>query len=604
MCLSKAIPPYGRRKGFVPRTVEDFGDGGAFPEIHVAQYPLDMGRPGRSTSRAVVQVTGEGDVDYDAILHQGHDKDRVIHSKYTDLVEVHKKDVRTLQLLRSTGFLAVCGAESVGAVQVVLGVTLVWCDQEELERPGLQEEIETANRTRAALEALVNRKISMARPVVVPDNAAGNTKPAKYIRYTPSGGVTGATNSGAKQRIVRLVEAPVDPLEPPKFKHTKVPRGPPSPPVPVMHSPKRKVTAADQKAWTIPPCVSNWKNAKGYTIPLDKRLAADGRSLQEASINDKFAKVAEALQIAQQQAREGVALRAKVQKRIGLKQKEQVEDMLRQEAAAARAQRAGILMGKEGRDSGSDSDTSSGSDSDSESDGAAARRGRSARASSMAKKKKKKTKDSGSDSDTSSGSDSDSDAGSRSRSPVRREDPAAAEARRLRDRLRRERRKEREREMRLEKLGKKTKTMRDAERDISEKIALGMHTAGKGGGDMFDARLFNQSQGLDSGFGEEDSYNVYSKPLFAEKKHSVYRPKKGDANMYGANAEEEYNRLRDTSRFKPGKDFEGVDRTQPQQPRGEPVQFEKSMLDDTFDVDGIASAASQKKPLEKVGGVR
>jgi len=24
----------------------------------------------------------------------------------------------------------------------------------------------------------------------------------------------------------------------------------------------------------------NWKNIKGYTIPLDKRLAADGRSLQ------------------------------------------------------------------------------------------------------------------------------------------------------------------------------------------------------------------------------------------------------------------------------------------------------------------------------------
>ncbi len=40
----KQIPSYGNRQGFVPRTVEDFGDGGAFPEIHVAQYPLDMGR--------------------------------------------------------------------------------------------------------------------------------------------------------------------------------------------------------------------------------------------------------------------------------------------------------------------------------------------------------------------------------------------------------------------------------------------------------------------------------------------------------------------------------------------------------------------------------
>jgi len=36
------IPLYGYRKGWVPRAVEDFEDGGAFPEIHVAQYPLDM----------------------------------------------------------------------------------------------------------------------------------------------------------------------------------------------------------------------------------------------------------------------------------------------------------------------------------------------------------------------------------------------------------------------------------------------------------------------------------------------------------------------------------------------------------------------------------
>jgi len=37
---------------------------------------------------------------------------------------------------------------------------------------------------------------------------------------------------------------------------------------------------ADQQAWKIPPCISNWKNVGGYTIPLDKRLAADGRGLQ------------------------------------------------------------------------------------------------------------------------------------------------------------------------------------------------------------------------------------------------------------------------------------------------------------------------------------
>ena len=45
----------------------------------------------------------------------------------------------------------------------------------------------------------------------------------------------------------------------------KIPRGPPSPPAPVMHSPTRKVTVKEQQEWRIPPCVSNWKNAKGGT---------------------------------------------------------------------------------------------------------------------------------------------------------------------------------------------------------------------------------------------------------------------------------------------------------------------------------------------------
>ena len=39
------VPPYGHRQSFVPRAQADFGDGGAFPEIHVAQFPLEMGRP-------------------------------------------------------------------------------------------------------------------------------------------------------------------------------------------------------------------------------------------------------------------------------------------------------------------------------------------------------------------------------------------------------------------------------------------------------------------------------------------------------------------------------------------------------------------------------
>jgi SNW domain-containing protein 1 len=60
-----------------------------------------------------------------------------------------------------------------------------------------------------------------------------------------------------------------------------------------MHSPPRKVTVEDQQEWKISPCISSRKNAKDHTIPLDKRLAADGRDTQETTINDKFAKLTE-----------------------------------------------------------------------------------------------------------------------------------------------------------------------------------------------------------------------------------------------------------------------------------------------------------------------
>lgn len=46
---------------------------------------------------------------------------------------------------------------------------------------------------------------------------------------------------------------------------------------------------------------------QGYTIPLDKRLAADGRGLQSVHINENFAKLAEALYIADRKVSTGVS---------------------------------------------------------------------------------------------------------------------------------------------------------------------------------------------------------------------------------------------------------------------------------------------------------
>lgn len=64
-------PPYGQRAGWRPRGEEDFQDGGAYPEIPVAQYPLSMGKKGSETSNALaIHVDAEGKVKYDAIARQ------------------------------------------------------------------------------------------------------------------------------------------------------------------------------------------------------------------------------------------------------------------------------------------------------------------------------------------------------------------------------------------------------------------------------------------------------------------------------------------------------------------------------------------------------
>uniref|UniRef100_A0A671RTH7 SNW domain-containing protein 1 n=1 Tax=Sinocyclocheilus anshuiensis TaxID=1608454 RepID=A0A671RTH7_9TELE len=297
-------PPYGFRKSWVPRSLEDFGDGGAFPEIHVAQFPLEMGRKKKTSNALAVQVDAEGKIKYDAIARQGQSKDKVVFSKYTDMLP---KEVLNE-------------------------------DDPELQKPDEEAVQELTEKTRSALEKQVSQKIAAAMPV----RAADKQAPAQYIRYTPSQQGL-AFNSGAKQRVIRMVEMQKDPMEPPRFKiNKKIPRGPPSPPAPVMHSPSRKMTVKEQQEWKIPPCISNWKNAKGYTIPLDKRLAADGRGLQTVHINENFAKLAEALYIADRKAREAVEMRAQVEKKMAQKEKEKKEEKLRELAKMARDRRAGI----------------------------------------------------------------------------------------------------------------------------------------------------------------------------------------------------------------------------------------------------------------------
>lgn len=437
-------PPYGNRAGWRPRSAEDFGDGGAFPEIPVAQYPLDMGRKTTSSSNALaLQVNAEGKVKYDAIARRGHSDKRIIHSEFKDLIPLRQR--------------ADAGELS-------------------LERPSEEEIAATRERTQAALTTLINGAVAAQKPKTI----AGTSRPAPtYVSYTPDNQMGDQT--AGKTRIIKIVQRQQDPVEPPKHKHKKVPRGPPSPPPPVMHSPPRKLTAEDQEMWKIPPPVSNWKNPKGYTVPLDKRLAADGRGLQDVTINDKFAQLSETLASTDRLAREEIKQRALMQQKLAEKEKLAKEEHLRSLAQKARQDRAQASRGGQRRMSSRHSASPSRSRSASYSDR------------------------------------------SYSRSPSPDADDSA---RRERERARRERQEERERSLRQSRMGTERRLQQMARaqnRDIGEKVALGIAKPTQNAESMYDSRLFNQTSGFDTGFNED---RAYDKPLFAQREaiDSIYRP--------------------------------------------------------------------------------
>lgn len=307
------IPPYGQRENYVPRCREDYGDGGAFPEIHITQYPLDMGRSELAGETKVVSVAvdEEGNADYDRnLLNQGRSTSMVIHSKISTLV---------------------------GAV-----------GDRDLSRPSEEEVAALTLKTREALEKKIQRKTAAALPGRLPEGSLpSEVKPSEFYKYTPVDSLTGRQ---LPQRVIRMVEVAQDPLDPPKFQHRKVPVGFGDAPVPILHSPPRKVTVQDQQDWKIPPCISNWKNARGLTIPLDKRLAADGRGLQQTVVNDNFATFAEAMQAAESKMREEVELRNSILRKQKEKERVTQDELMRQRAAELRQEHEDMERAKDKRE--------------------------------------------------------------------------------------------------------------------------------------------------------------------------------------------------------------------------------------------------------------
>ena len=144
---------------------------------------------------------------------------------------------------------------------------------------------------------------------------------------------------------------------------------------------------------------------------------------------------------------------------------------------------------------------------------------------------------------------------------------------------------------------------REQNRDISEKIALGLAKPTQQAETMYDSRLFNQTSGFDSGINED---NPYDKPLFAAQDaiSSIYRPRQNvDDFEDEAAGDQEMAKIQKASRFGDalGKGtFKGAGDVEA---REGPVQFEKEAAD-PFNVDKFLSEVDQSSSSKRGYGLQ
>ncbi|KAJ2760587.1 mRNA splicing protein, partial [Coemansia nantahalensis] len=182
---ARSIPAYGQRQGWVPKTLDDFGDGGAYPEIRMLQYPLGMGKTRGAKGNALARsVDAQGNASYDALARHGRRENETVQAAFKDLVPLRQRND--------------------------------FDDAQEAipERPDADAVRDAAERTRRALEKKLG---SRAKPAAARGARGGARAEPTYVRYTPN--QQGAEyNSGASQRLVRVTDMPVDPMEPPKIR--------------------------------------------------------------------------------------------------------------------------------------------------------------------------------------------------------------------------------------------------------------------------------------------------------------------------------------------------------------------------------------------------
>lgn len=392
--------------------------------------------------------------------------------------------------------------------------------------------------TQSTKTSLKNRLLA-----AVPDNKFTSTTniPKTYVKFTPN------TNTN-NQKIISISEIPKDPCLPTKFKHRKMQKDNDDPKVPILHSPTRKLTTEEHKALNIPPCISNWKNSRGYTIPLHIRLTADLRNNQDLTLSDKFSKLSDTLNLTEKQLRKDIEERNKIKDCVHMMDTLKKEQEMLKIAEEVKRQKIKMMRGNTDLSSVTGLNTESFITDGYKTPGYL--------------NKMRKPSELNTNLSEFNSSINTSKLIESSRSELEE-----------RNNLRNAAKKQIQRQVHVEKnnysgknndvnVNNNTNSRKrgdDTTRDITENMALGKQYATVSNDFLIDTRLYNNTSGLDSGFKFDDEYDLYDKPLFADRLQANIFKKVG--TNFGAedNTEKVLDSKRIMDKIKQrGKMFEGA----------------------------------------------
>ena len=213
-----------------------------------------------------------------------------------------------------------------------------------LKKPSEEATLQNIYNTKKALEKLSNHRIktyqSFKTNSLTSESNKNNNLCYKYINYQFDSN-NNNPNSKPNSHLIKLVALPVDPLSNLKYRHHKIPLSNTNEKnfVPVLQTPSKPLSLEEQKKWRIPPCVNMSNNPKGLVIPLDIRLANDGRNLREYKANKNFAKFADILALTEKNVRKEIEDRNKIAQSIQIAAAMKKEQELKEAAKQARMER-------------------------------------------------------------------------------------------------------------------------------------------------------------------------------------------------------------------------------------------------------------------------